>query len=178
MKTLLQIINDKKHKEVISIAPNRPVFDALVILAEYKIGALAVMQDGKLVGIFSERDYAREVILQGRSSKTTQISEVMTIKVISGNPDDLVDKAMALMSEKNIRHLPVMDGDKMIGMLSIGDLVKETIAYQQRLIAELESYIKGYTVGAACSRDMFSARLFAAASRSYKLLQLLANNFH
>ena len=143
MKTLLQIINDKKHKEVISIAPNRPVFDALVILAEYKIGALAVMQDGKLVGIFSERDYAREVILQGRSSKTTQISEVMTVKVISGNPDDLVDKAMALMSEKNIRHLPVMDGDKMIGMLSIGDLVKETIAYQQRLIAELESYIKG-----------------------------------
>ena len=143
MKTLLQIINDKKHKEVISIAPNRPVFDALVILAEYKIGALAVMQDGKLVGIFSVRDYAREVILQGRSSKTTQISEVMTIKVISGNPDDLVDKAMALMSEKNIRHLPVMDGDKMIGMLSIGDLVKETIAYQQRLIAELESYIKG-----------------------------------
>ena len=143
MKTLLQIINDKKHKEVISNAPNRPVFDALVILAEYKIGALAVMQDGKLVGIFSERDYAREVILQGRSSKTTQISEVMTVKVISGNPDDLVDKAMALMSEKNIRHLPVMDGDKMIGMLSIGDLVKETIAYQQRLIAELESYIKG-----------------------------------
>ena len=143
MKTLLQIINDKKHKEIISIAPNRPVFDALVILAEYKIGALAVMQDGKLVGIFSERDYAREVILQGRSSKTTQISEVMTVKVISGNPDDLVDKAMALMSEKNIRHLPVMDGDKMIGMLSIGDLVKETIAYQQRLIAELESYIKG-----------------------------------
>ena len=143
MKTLLQIINDKKHKEIISIAPNRPVFDALVILAEYKIGALAVMQDGKLVGIFSERDYAREVILQGRSSKTTLISEVMTAKVISGNPDDLVDKAMALMSEKNIRHLPVMDGDKMIGMLSIGDLVKETIAYQQRLIAELESYIKG-----------------------------------
>ena len=143
MKTLLQIINDKKHKEVISIAPNRPVFDALVILAEYKIGALAVMDGDKLVGIFSERDYAREVILQGRSSKTTQISEVMTIKVISGNPDDLVDKAMALMSEKNIRHLPVMDGDKMIGMLSIGDLVKETIAYQQRLIAELESYIKG-----------------------------------
>ena len=143
MKTLLQIINDKKHKEVISIAPNRPVFDALVILAEYKIGALAVMQDGKLVGIFSERDYAREVVLQGRSSKTTQISEVMTAKVITGKPDDLVDKAMALMSEKNIRHLPVMDGDKMIGMLSIGDLVKETIAYQQRLIAELESYIKG-----------------------------------
>ena len=143
MKTLLQIIDDKKHKEVISIAPNRPVYDALVILAEYKIGALAVMDGDKLVGIFSERDYAREVILQGRSSKTTQISEVMTAKVISGKPHDLTESAMSVMSENHIRHLPVMDGEKLIGMLSLGDLVKETIAYQQRLIAELESYIKG-----------------------------------
>ena len=143
MKTLLQIIDDKKHKEVISIAPNRPVFDALVILAEYKIGALAVIQDGKLVGIFSERDYAREVILQGRSSKTTQISQVMTAKVITGNPHDLTESTMSMMSEKRIRHLPIVDGDKLIGMLSLGDLVKETIAYQQRLIKELESYIKG-----------------------------------
>ncbi len=143
MKTLLQILDDKKHKEVISIAPNRPVYDALVILAEYKIGALAVIQDGKLVGIFSERDYAREVVLQGRSSKTTQISEVMTAKVITGNPHDLTESAMSMMSEKRIRHLPVVDGDKLIGMLSLGDLVKETIAYQQRLIKELESYIKG-----------------------------------
>ena len=143
MKTLLQILTDKKHKEVISIAPNRPVFDALVILAEYKIGALAVIENGKLVGIFSERDYAREVVLQGRSSKTTHIHEVMTDKVITGKPDDLVDKTMSLMSEKRIRHLPVLDGEQMVGMLSMGDLVKETIAYQQRLIAELESYIKG-----------------------------------
>ncbi len=143
MKTLLQVLSDKKHKEIISIAPNRPVFDALVILAEYKIGALAVMEGDKLVGIFSERDYAREVILQGRSSKTTQIVEVMTAKVITGKPDDMVDKTLNLMSDKRFRHLPVMEGDKMIGMLSIGDLVKETIAYQQRLINELESYIKG-----------------------------------
>ena len=143
MKTLLQVLSDKKHKEIISIAPNRPVFDALVILAEYKIGALAVMEGDKLVGIFSERDYAREVILQGRSSKTTQIVEVMTAKVITGKPDDMVDTTLNLMSEKRFRHLPVLEGDKMIGMLSIGDLVKETIAYQQRLIAELESYIKG-----------------------------------
>ena len=143
MKTLLQIINDKKHKEVISIAPNRPVYDALVILAEYKIGALAVMDGDKLVGIFSERDYAREVVLQGRSSKTTQISEVMTAKVISGKPHDLTESAMSVMSENHIRHLPVMDGEKLIGMLSLGDLVKETIQYQQRLIVELESYIKG-----------------------------------
>ena len=143
MKTLLQIIDDKKHKEVISIAPNRPVYDALVILAEYKIGALAVMDGDKLVGIFSERDYAREVVLQGRSSKTTQISEVMTAKVISGKPHDLTESAMSVMSENHIRHLPVMDGEKLIGMLSLGDLVKETIQYQQRLIVELESYIKG-----------------------------------
>ena len=143
MKTLLQVLTDKKHKEVISIAPNRPVFDALVILAEYKIGALAVIENGKLVGIFSERDYAREVILQGRSSKTTHILDVMTDKVITGKPDDLVDNTMSLMSEKRIRHLPVLNGDQMVGMLSMGDLVKETIAYQQRLITELESYIKG-----------------------------------
>ncbi|MBC7755521.1 MAG: CBS domain-containing protein [Bdellovibrio sp.] len=143
MKTLQQVLDDKKHKEIISIAPNRPVFDALVILAEYKIGALAVIQDGKLVGIFSERDYAREVILQGRSSKTTQISEVMTAEVITGKPTDLVENTMSIMSEKRIRHLPVVDGDKLIGMLSLGDLVKETIAYQQRLIRELEGYIKG-----------------------------------
>ncbi len=143
MKTLLQILNDKKHKEIISIAPNRPVFDALVILAEYKIGALAVMDGDKLVGIFSERDYAREVILQGRSSKTTQVQEVMTSKLITGAPNDLVDKAMSIMSDKRIRHLPVMEGDKVLGMLSLGDLVKETITYQQHLISQLESYIKG-----------------------------------
>ncbi|MES2502797.1 MAG: CBS domain-containing protein [Pseudomonadota bacterium] len=143
MKTLQQILNDKKHKEVISIAPNRPVFDALVILAEYKIGALAVIEDGKLVGIFSERDYAREVILKGRSSKTTQISEVMTDKVIFGKADDLVESAMSMMSEKRIRHLPVLNGEELAGMLSLGDLVKETISYQQRLIAELEQYIRG-----------------------------------
>ena len=143
MKTLQQILDEKKHHELISIAPNRPVFDALVILAEYKIGALAVMDGDKLVGIFSERDYAREVILQGRSSKTTHINEVMTAKVITGKPSDLVDSAMRMMSEKKFRHLPVVDGEKVLGMLSIGDLVKETIADQQRAIQALESYIKG-----------------------------------
>ncbi len=143
MKTLQQILNEKKHKELISIAPDRPVFDALVILAEYKIGALAIMQGDKLVGIFSERDYAREIVLQGRSSKTTQIHEVMSSKLITGKPDDLVDAAMSLMSEKRIRHLPILDGDKVLGMLSLGDLVKETITHQQYLIKQLENYIRG-----------------------------------
>ncbi len=143
MKTLQQILNEKKHKELISISPDRPVFDALVILAEYKIGALAVMQGEKLVGIFSERDYAREVVLQGRSSKSTAIAEVMTANVFTGKPSDLVDAAMRMMSEKRFRHLPVVDGEKVLGMLSLGDLVKETIADQQRMIKELESYIRG-----------------------------------
>ena len=143
MKTLQQILNNKKHKELISISPDRPVFDALVILAEYKIGALAIMQGVQLVGIFSERDYAREVVLQGRSSKTTQIHEVMSSKVITGKPSDLVDATMSLMSEKRIRHLPILEGDKVLGMLSLGDLVKETISYQQNLIKQLENYIRG-----------------------------------
>lgn len=141
MKTLQQVLSHKTHQGIISIAPNRPVFDALVILAEYQIGALAVIKDGELVGIFSERDYAREIILKGRSSKTTQVSEVMTEKVITGKPGDLVESAMNTMLEKRIRHLPVVDHGKLLGMLSIGDILKETIDYQQALIKQLESYI-------------------------------------
>ena len=142
MKTLQQLLDGKKYKEVISIAPNRPVFDALVILAEYKIGALIVLEGQNLVGIFSERDYAREVILKGRSSKTTTISEVMTSKVLTAQPSDSVDHALSLMTEHRIRHLPVVMNEKVVGVLSIGDLVKETIAYQQELIKQLQSYIK------------------------------------
>lgn len=141
MKTLQQMLDEKKHKEVISIASNRPVYDALVILAEYKIGALVVLNEGSLVGILSERDYAREVVLQGRSSKTTQVSEIMTSNVLCGKPEDTSESAMQLMSEKRIRHLPVVENGKVIGMLSMGDLVKETIAHQQALIKQLESYI-------------------------------------
>ena len=143
MKTLQQLLDNKKHKSVISIAPHRPVFDALVVLAEYKIGALVVLDGDKLVGVFSERDYAREIILKGKSSKTTPISEVMSSNVVTTKPHDTVEHAMNLMSDKHIRHLPVLEGDKVIGMLSIGDLVKETIEYQQRLIKQLESYITG-----------------------------------
>jgi CBS domain-containing protein len=141
MTTIQQLLNTKKHKEVISIAPHRPVFDALVVLAEYRIGALAVIDGDKLVGIFSERDYAREVILKGKSSKTTPISDVMTHNVITAKLSDTVEQAMTVMSEKHIRHLPVVDNGKVLGMLSIGDLVKETIAYQQELIKQLQSYI-------------------------------------
>ena len=143
MKTIQQLLATKKHQEVISIAPHRPVFDALVVLAEYEIGALMVLEGEKLVGIFSERDYAREVVLKGKSSKTTAVSEVMTANVISVKLGDTVEQAMTVMTEKRIRHLPVLENTKVVGMLSIGDLVKETIAYQQGLIKQLESYITG-----------------------------------
>ena len=143
MKTIQQLLATKKHQEVISIAPHRPVFDALVVMAEYEIGALMVLEGDKLVGIFSERDYAREVVLKGKSSKTTAVSEVMTSNVISVKLGDTVEQAMTVMTEKRIRHLPVLDNTKVVGMLSIGDLVKETIAYQQGLIKQLESYITG-----------------------------------
>lgn len=142
MKTLQQLLDTKKYKEVISIAPHRPVFDALVIMAEYKIGALVVLEGEKLVGIFSERDYAREVILKGRSSKTTQISEVMTHKVLIAGPNDTVEQGMSIMADHHVRHLPVVVKESVIGMLSIGDLVKETLTYQQDLIKQLEGYIK------------------------------------
>lgn len=143
MKTLQQVLDSKKIHNVISIDPSRLVFEALVVLADHKIGAILVLEGEKLVGIFSERDYAREVILKGRSSKTTKISEVMTSVVLTATPRDTVDYAMSLLSEKRIRHLPIIDNDKVVGILSIGDLVKETIEYQQYLIKQLERYIQG-----------------------------------
>jgi CBS domain-containing protein len=142
MKTAAQLINEKQHKEVISIAPNRPVIDALIILAEYKIGALIVMEQDKMVGIFSERDYAREVVLKGKSSKVTTIAEVMTKNVLVGQAKDTFEKAMTIMTENHIRHLPIMDSHKIIGMLSLGDVAKEMIIYQRNLIKELEGYVK------------------------------------
>lgn len=141
MKTLQQVLLNKKNQGIISITPNRSVYDALVILAEYKIGALAVIKDGELVGILSERDYAREVVLKGRSSQTTLVGEVMTSPVITAKADDTVETAMDIMLEKRIRHLPVVDQGKMLGMLSIGDVLKETISQQKELIRQLESYI-------------------------------------
>jgi CBS domain-containing protein len=118
------------------------VIDALIILAEYKIGALVVIDQDKMVGIFSERDYAREVVLKGKSSKVTTIEEVMTKNVMVGSAKDTFEKAMALMTENHIRHLPIMDGHQLIGMLSLGDVAKEMIVYQKNLIKELETYVK------------------------------------
>ncbi len=142
MKTLQQILDEKQIQEIIIVSPEELVFDALGLMAERHIGALAIIEGDKLVGIFSERDYAREVVLKDKSSRETKICEVMTSQLIYGQASDLADSAMNTMSNKRIRHLPVMDGDKMIGLLSIGDLVKATIEYQGDLIEQLESYIR------------------------------------
>ena len=142
MKTAQQILKDKKHNDILSIAPDRPVIDALIIMAEYKIGALLVMQKNKLLGIISERDYAREIVLKGKSSKECLIEEVMTKDVITIDANDSYDKGLEIMTENRIRHLPVVDNKKVVGMLSLGDLAKETITHQRFLIDQLESFIK------------------------------------
>ena len=141
MKTLQQLLGATPRKPL-TVAPDDSVMKALEVMAEHNVGALLVVEGDRLAGIFSERDYARKIILQGKSSKETKVSEIMTAKVLSVRPDQTVDVAMALMSEKHIRHLPVMDGDKLVGMISIGDVVKETISYQAFLITQLESYIR------------------------------------
>jgi CBS domain-containing protein len=141
MKTVRQLLEAKGNR-VFSVAPASPVYDALLIMAENRIGALVVLEGEHLVGIFSERDYAREVVLKGKTSRTTPVSDIMSTSVITVSPDHMVDDCMNLMSGKRIRHLPVLENDKVVGVLSIGDLVKETIAYQQYLIKQLESYIQ------------------------------------
>jgi len=142
MKTAQQILNDKKHNDILSVEPDRPVIDALIIMAEYKIGALLVMQNNKLLGIISERDYAREIVLKGKSSKECLIEEVMTKDVITIDANDTYDKGLEIMTENRIRHLPVVENKKVVGMLSLGDLAKETITHQRFLIDQLESFIK------------------------------------
>jgi CBS domain-containing protein len=142
MKTVSQILNEKTKNEIITIEPNRPVIDALIIMAEYQIGALLVMKNDKLVGIISERDYARDIILQGKSSKVSLIEEIMTKDVITIDASDSYSRGLEIMTEKRIRHLPVLENKKVIGMVSLGDLAKETITHQKFLIEQLESYIK------------------------------------
>lgn len=142
MKTASQVLQDKGH-QIISIRSDRSVYDALHVLAEHRIGALIVFENDQLVGIFSERDYAREVVLQGRDAKKTAVADLMTKNVITVTPCQPIDVCMKIMSDKRIRHLPVVDGERVIGMLSIGDCVKETIREQEFVIKQLEHYIQG-----------------------------------
>jgi CBS domain-containing protein len=140
MRNVSDLLSIKGHA-VHSIEPDKSVRDALKEMADKDIGALLVMEQAELAGIFSERDYARRVELQGRSSDKTEIKEVMTEPVVCVRPDQTMDQCMALMTERRIRHLPVIEGDRVVGVISIGDVVKEVIAEQRFQIEQLENYI-------------------------------------
>lgn len=141
MRPLKQLIDGKKP--LVSVGPDDTVFTALTLLAQHDIGALVVLDHGRLVGIFSERDYARKVVLKGKASKDTLVREIMSEKVSCVTLDETVEECMALMTGRHIRHLPVLGGgDQVIGILSIGDLVKETISDQQFTIEQLVTYIQ------------------------------------
>ncbi len=142
MNTLSQLLHGKSNV-VWSIGPDDSVYDAIHLMAEKGIGALVVLKDESLVGVISERDYARDVVLKDRSSKETLVKDIMSDKVIYADPNQTVDECLAVMTEKRIRHLPVMDGDQMIGLVSMGDLVKVVIAEQKLTIDQLERYITG-----------------------------------
>lgn len=128
--------------QIWSVKPDETVFNALQMLAQHEVGALMVMQDGKLVGVVSERDYTRKVALQGRHSKETTVASIMTARVQTVTPDTGTRACMALMREKKFRHLPVVDGDKVLGMISIRDIMDDIIDDNERTISDLESYIK------------------------------------
>lgn len=141
MKTIKKIL-EQQYSGPVYVSPDDTIYSALELMARYDIGAVMVFQDLKLVGIFSERDYARKVILLGKSSKETLVKEIMTERVLCSHPDQTIDEAMSIMSKNRIRHLPVLSNNQcVIGMVSIGDLVKETMADQEFLIKQLEMYI-------------------------------------
>lgn len=140
MKTI-RLILKQKGKEIWSASPNMTVFDALKLMAEKDVGALPVLEGKKLVGIFSERDYARKVILKGKASKKTPVSEIMSTHLVTITPNQTNEQCLALMTEKHVRHLPVLQDLKLVGFISIGDLVKSIIDEQKQVIDKLEQHI-------------------------------------
>jgi len=139
--TIVRQLLDRKDRAIFSVEPQAPVLEAIRAMAAHHVGALLVMQADTLAGIVSERDYARKVILLGRSSADTPVRDIMSFPVITVSPDDTVQTCMQLMTDKRVRHLPVLDGGRVVGMVSIGDLVKAVIAEQQAQIEQLENYI-------------------------------------
>ena len=142
MTTVKQILDSKGH-DIYAVSPTETVYESLQQMADKRIGALLVMDDDKLLGIVTERDYARKVILEGKASRDIQVEEIMTRKVLCVPPERTVDECMALMSDKRARHLPVVDHKRVIGVVSIGDLVKVVISEQRFLIDQLQHYIAG-----------------------------------
>ena len=149
MKTTYPISSLLHHKTsaLWSVAPEQTVFEAIKLMADKNIGSLLVMSGGVLVGIFTERDYTRKIALQGKTSKQTQVREIMPTDVITVSPDDSVEDCMKLMTENRVRHLPVVEGDKVVGIISIGDLVNWIISTQNAAIEQMEQYIAGGVAG-------------------------------
>lgn len=145
MKTVAELLKLKAahHQQVHTIGPSQMVVDALKVMAEKNVGALPVVEDGHVVGVFSERDYARKLVLKGRSSIGTPVDAVMSAPVITVGPHESIDRCMGIMTDSHLRHLPVVEDGQLLGLLSIGDLVKEAIAEQTALIQQLEQYIRG-----------------------------------
>lgn len=143
MKTVADILRSKANAQIYTIWPSATVLEALTLMADKGIGALIVMENDKVAGILSERDYARKIALMERSSYTTEVSEIMTSNVMTVSPEQTISFCMELMTEKRLRHLPVLEGDKLVGLISIGDLVKDIISDQQSMIRQLEQYIRG-----------------------------------
>ena len=141
--TMVKHLLERKGSEVWSIAPEAMVYEALQLMADKNVGALLVLETGQLVGILSERDYARKVILLNKSSMTVPVREIMTGKVFYVSPESSIEECMAVMTEKRIRHLPVLENGRLIGVISIGDVVKEIISDREFMIEQLQNYIAG-----------------------------------
>jgi CBS domain-containing protein len=143
MKSVADILKSKPDQTIYTIAPTASVFDAVKLMAEKNIGALLVMEGEQIVGIITERDYARKIVLMTRSSKDTPVRDIMASEVMYVRPDQTSEECMVLMTENRLRHLPVINGGKLIGLISIGDLVKDVISEQQFIIEQLQHYITG-----------------------------------
>jgi CBS domain-containing protein len=147
MITVKQVLKDKGYSDVWTVSPDTSVFEALKLMSTKNVGALPVMATGKLVGIVSERDYARKVVLKGKTSLNTPVKEIMTSEVISVHPERSMEDCMEIMTKQRVRHLPIVVNDDLVGIISIGDVLKEIISDQKELIRSLQNYIEGTGYG-------------------------------